>query len=213
MPQILKIKVMLKFSERFDEYTNNTIQERIEDKVSKVRTQLNSKDPIRIENAKERIQNSVVESQKNNIENLIKLYLDSDAYAEQLEKGRHNQAPSKLHHLYLKNYILEKTGETIKFPNLKKDEEGKFANVNYRGTIINYKLVNILNKFHKNYVKDFQNYYLSNYSGDEMIMIIDGKESTKFRSDMKAAVKEITLNHLNINVMDVEEFIEWIEKN
>jgi len=213
MPQILKIKVMLKFSERFDEWTNNTIQDEIKKMVGEVRIQLNSKDPIKVEIAKERIQSSVVESQKDNVENLIKLYLDSDAYAEQLEKGRHNQAPSKSHHHYLRQYILEKTGETIKFPNLKDDEGGKFATVNYRGAIINYKLVNILNKFHKNYVKDFQDYYLSNYSGDEMIMIIDGKESVKFRSDMKDAVDQIQLNYLNISIMDVEEFIGWVEKN
>jgi hypothetical protein len=140
-------------------------------------------------------------------------YLTSDNFAEMTEKGRHNLEKQNFEDEYLTEYIKQNSGVEIKFPNHQTSDDGKFASVEYKGTSIFYWIGTVINKFDKNYVKDFQDYYLSNYSGDEMIMIIDGKESVRFRSDMKDAVDQIQLNYLNISIMDVEEFIGWVEKN
>jgi hypothetical protein len=137
-------------------------------------------------------------------------YLTSDNFAEMTEKGRHNLEKQNFEDEYLTEYIKQNSGVEIKFPNHQTSDDGKFASVEYKGTSIFYWIGTVINKFDKNYIEDFTNYFLSKSSNyNDRIFIIDGKQSKKFREVMKSNTEIIP----NLKIKDVQEFIEWIEKN
>lgn len=137
-------------------------------------------------------------------------YLTSDNFAEMTEKGRHNLEKQNFEDEYLTEYIKQNSGVEIKFPNHQTSDDGKFASVEYKGRSIFYWIGTVINKFDKNYIEDFTNYFLSKSSNyHDWIFIIDGKQSKKFREAMKSNTEIIP----NLKIKDVQEFIEWIEKN
>ena len=132
----------------------------------------------------------------------IKVFLSFDDYAHSLFNGNQlNQLASKQQHIFLKNKIYEYSNTEVNFPPAPRGRsKPKLITINNHS--IEYAIFNAMN----NYKSEVQKRY-SEGRTIPTIVIFAGMTSEIPIADLKL------LNAKNIQVFNIDEFVEWLKQN
>ena len=184
------MSVIEKFNNDYAKSVSNKQYETIKSFVDDLRQRLqNEKTKLK---AEQEFSELIVKS-NDTLSKCIKVFLSFDNYAFQLFKGNANRVGETIQPTFLKQFVKQQTNKEIEF---NKPKQNTIVN----GVEVYYTISNQMNNYNKNTISDWSNKKLNN----ETVLLVCGKSYKTIYTELKAK------NTKNLKVLDIEEFIEWI---
>ena len=187
-----------KFTKEYSQQVVKAQEAKIKDLRDDLRNRLQSKDEI-IKSKAEKEFKKMIQPTKVPLDLDINLFLINETFSVLLFKGKVNQAGKDFQHEFLTKFIRNHSQINIEFKSSKNNIK---PSVVFKGIDVYYLLYNKMNSYSTKFAEKFKEKNLKNKS----ILLINGDIKSHAYKNFQDKIK-------NLDIMNIDQFVEWGEQN